>query len=261
MVCRGKVWKNILIASGITLASTLPLKTNFPSKTPLEDRKPPIVQVAQLRAEPEKEDTVYLPQAVIDSAFGWKYGKVEEFTSIALDSVKSLTRARPLFIDIGDGWKLRISVLGGSPSGGPGGPWGHASIEVLYNGKEVGFATLTSVKGDFTATCKGFEEALAKKEVRFIKYTDNDGHNCLVVKQNRKAVKIFYAGIKGYGLIWISDDNSPLSIGEIGFLPSDEGKNGKFLTVLVDINGDGIVGIAISNRDKWFSEEMKFAKK
>ncbi|MGC9005661.1 MAG: hypothetical protein ACP5JC_03525, partial [Candidatus Micrarchaeia archaeon] len=72
-----KVWRNLAIPIALGITAVLSPLT-FKNKSPLEDRKPSVVQVNQLRAEEEKEDTVYLPQAVIDSAFGWKYGKVQE---------------------------------------------------------------------------------------------------------------------------------------------------------------------------------------
>jgi hypothetical protein len=245
MVERGKVWRNIVLPVLIGGAAVLTPLT-FRSKTPLEDRKPPVVQVNQLRAEEEKQDTVYLPQAVIDSAFGWKYGNVKEYNDTIYARIKDYVIGENFgtalyeFIDIGDQWKIKV--------------YGDGWIGVYHNNKSVAGFTGGSDIADV-------RKKLKSGELRFIKYTDKDGHNCLAVKLDDKTLDIYYAGIPGHGLIWIMDKNSPYTIGDIGFLPSDEGKNGKFLTILADIEGDGVVGIAISGRDKWFSEEMRFAKK
>ncbi|MGC8899300.1 MAG: hypothetical protein ACP5KP_02170, partial [Candidatus Micrarchaeia archaeon] len=201
-------------------------------------------------AEEEKEDTVYLPQAVIDSAFGWKYGKVQELeiSTIIKAIDDAFTKSKynySVSVDAGDGWVVEITAI--------------SSFNLYYKGKEVGGGGLAWI--DPSAPGTDWQKTIAylkSGEPRFLKYTDKDGHNCFVVKMSNTHLNIFYAGVPGYGIIMIMDDNSPFTIGDIGFLPSDEGKNGKFLTILVKIKDDQIVGIAVSNRDKWFSEEMRF---
>jgi len=235
MVERGKVWRNIVLPVLIGGAAVLTPLT-FRSKTPLEDRKPLVVQVNQLRAEEEKQDTVYLPQAVIDSAFGWKYGNVKEVDSIVINGVVQAFRKskynEEVRVDIGDGWIVRVCGNG---------------IDFYRDKKCVGGCTLGN----------SWDEVMEKLEsdrVRLIKYTDKDGHNCLVVKLDDKTLDIYYAGIPGHGLIWIMDDNSPYTIENIGFLPDED-----VLGVFAEIKGDGIVGIAVRSTEKQFTEEMRIA--
>jgi hypothetical protein len=241
MVERGKAWKNVLIASGIALASLLPLKTNFSSKPPLEDRKPPVVQVNQLRAEEEKQDTVYLPQAVIDSAFGWKYGKVVDLNAYILNELGD-GLGYPKLIKLSDRWAIATDadmivvteLDGSSPIGKE-----KFGVTLSWEGKAM----------------EEFRKKLKSKEMRFILYTDKDGHNCLVVKSSAEDMAICYAGVPRFGVIMAREG---LTIGDIGFLPVDFDDGTKGLMVMAQIKGDGIVGIDIVREPKpYYSVEYR----
>ncbi|MEM4336150.1 MAG: hypothetical protein QXY61_04030, partial [Candidatus Anstonellales archaeon] len=97
---RGKVWRKVWAE-----AKDLGKKLIFPTLagvaaaiTPLEDK---------LKAE-EKDSrpVVYLPEAKIDSAFAWQYGKVQEVDTIVIKKVEEEFRRvnwhDHIFVDVGD---------------------------------------------------------------------------------------------------------------------------------------------------------------
>ncbi|MEM4215757.1 MAG: hypothetical protein QXD51_01595 [Candidatus Anstonellales archaeon] len=236
---RGKVWRKVWAE-----AKDLGKKLIFPTLVgvaatlvPLEEGK--LGGVNKLGAEPSKEDTVYLPGAKIDSAFAWKYGKVQEVDSIVLEAVYDSFRIRNwhdhIFVDVGDGWTVRVCGNG---------------IGFYRDGKSV---------GGFTAG-DSWDEVIAELKsdrVRIIKYTDEYGNNVLIGKQDSKTVNIWYAGWSGQGLIWIRDRNSPFTIGRIGVLLTDEGDLGKAVTVLTEIKNDGIAAVSILPSKKLISSEWR----
>ncbi|MEM4216150.1 MAG: hypothetical protein QXD51_03655, partial [Candidatus Anstonellales archaeon] len=188
-------------------------------------------------AEPSKEDTVYLPQAVIDSAFNWQYGKVQEVNKTIINAIEKAF-AKDEFtvevpVDIGDGWVIEVSAN---------------FIGIYGNGKGIGgFATKLGWNNIVNNLRSGY--------IRFIKYTDEYGNNLLIVKTSDKIVDIFVEGIPGHGLIMIMDDNSPFTIGRIGVFR----ETSNVIAVLAEIEGDGIVGIGIKFQEHGFTDVVKVA--
>ncbi|MGC8899407.1 MAG: hypothetical protein ACP5KP_02730, partial [Candidatus Micrarchaeia archaeon] len=68
-------------------------------------------------------------------------------------------------------------------------------------------------------------------------------------------------GVPGYGIIMIMDDNSPFTIGDIGFLPTNDDDYGKGLAVLTEIKEDGIVGVAVFPKSQLITDETRIASR
>jgi hypothetical protein len=196
-----------------------------------------------------KPDTVYLPQAVIDSAFGWKYGNpvdksqvVANFIKGNIEEMKRLDRIcfPEHTCDIGNGWKITTYESG--------------VVGIDYNDKCVGSFNGGVGQGGVSKVLKDIESGI----VRFILYTDKDGHNCLAVKSSAEDMAIYYAGVPGFGVIMT---RGGLTIENIGFLPVEFSDGVSGLLVIADIKNDGKVGVFVvkNPKDPHYSDEYRIA--